>query len=214
MHLLHVSAFYDEGTCLLVPKACEGFKLAKKGSIVSQKDFLTQETSKRNSSEKMDNNANKSFASLVKVAEVQTQTANDIATQTDVKFCQSRIFSRLEELSGITYQRGPSGTWDIPPLSLESLGQDDDIGQVDDISLPSKIRGMSEISLHETTSSIKTETGTEISISTRDVTCSFNKDLALEVSTLKITLQQYLLIDILFHLGPLLFIIIIIIIMS
>ncbi|XP_033226726.1 uncharacterized protein LOC117179148 [Belonocnema kinseyi] len=177
-------AFYGEGTCLLVPKACDGFKAAKKDRIASQKDVLSQVTSKRNSFEKMDNNVNKSFKSLVKVAEVQTQTANDIATQTDLQFCKSKILSRLEELSGITYQRGPSSTWDIPRLSLESLGQEEDIGQVDDISLTSKIRGMSEISLHETTSSIKTETGTEISISTRDVTCSFNKDLELEMAQL------------------------------
>ena len=154
----------------------------KKSSIVTHQNILSQETSVRNAPEKMDDNANKRFKSLVKVSEVQTQTANDIATQTDVKFSQSRILNRLEELSGITYQRGPPSSWDIPRLSLESLAPDDDFGQVDDISLTSKMRGMSEISLHETTSSIKTETGTEISISTRDVTCSFNKDLALEVS--------------------------------
>ena len=178
----HLSVSHDADDSFVDKRPCEGSKLTKKGNVVDQEDVPSHRTSVRNSSETADDNSHKKIKPLVKVAEVQTQTANDIATQTDVNFSQSNMLTRLEELSGITYQRGPIRTWDIPRLSLESLDQGDDFGHVDDISLSSKMRAMSEISLHETTSSIKTETGTEISISTRDVTCSFNKDLALEVS--------------------------------
>lgn len=136
----------------------------------------------RNLIEKIDNNVDNKLKLIVKMAEVQTQTANDIATQTDINFYQSKMLKKLKELSGITYERGSVSEKDIPQFSLESLDQDKDFVQLDDISLTNRMKAMSEISLHETTSSIKTESGTEISISTRDVTCSFNKDLALEVS--------------------------------
>lgn len=66
--------------------------------------------------------------------------------------------------------------------SLNLGGGYENATRLDDISLSKKVRTMSEISLHETTSSIRTESGTEISISLRDVTCSFNKNLDLEVS--------------------------------
>lgn len=126
------------------------------------------------------NDANKTNIqkSSVKVVAVQTQTANDIATQTDTMFCQrgvntSLIFSRISN--------------DSNEISLSSMNSDDkyeDMDRVEEISLPGKMRTLSEISLHETTSSIKTETGTEISISTRDITCAFNKYLDLEVKFL------------------------------
>lgn len=142
-----------------------------------------EENLTKNLSDKIDSNyVDNNLKLIVKMAEVQTQTANDIATQTDINFYQSRMLKKLEELSGITYERGAVSARDIPQFSLESLDRDKDFGQLDNISLASRMQTMSEISLHETTSSIKTESGTEISISTRDVTCSFNKDLALEVS--------------------------------
>ncbi|XP_015117314.1 centrosome-associated protein 350 [Diachasma alloeum] len=99
--------------------------------------------------------------------EVQTQTVNDIATQTETD--PSKTYP------GITYNRGS-----LCDLNIDSLN---DLEKLE-VSLPSQIRAMSEISLHETTSSIKTETGTEISISTRDVTCSFNKYLDHEMAQL------------------------------
>lgn len=124
----------------------------------------------------VDDNKIRSLKSSVKVVEVQTQTANDIATQTDTMHCQrgvntSLIFSRISNNSN--------------DISLSSINSDDkceEMDRVEDISLPGKMRTLSEISLHETTSSIKTETGTEISISTRDITCAFNKYLDLEVN--------------------------------
>lgn len=118
---------------------------------------------------------------LVKVAEVQTQTVNDIATQTysNISADERNMQNRLSENE--TYESF-SRENKIPQLSLESVEQFEDLDQVEEISLPSRIRTMSEISLHETTSSIKTETGTEISISTRGVTCSFNQYIGSEVS--------------------------------
>lgn len=110
----------------------------------------------------------------VKVAEVQTQTANDIATQTETMLCQRGISNSLSFRDSIDLN-------EVFNTSLDSEDRFEGMDRVEDISLPSKMRAMSEISLHETTSSIKTETGTEISISTRDVTCSFNKYLDLEV---------------------------------
>ena len=86
------------------------------------------------------------------------------------------VVSRMNE-DFLETAKSRSFLW-IRPNSFE------DLDQIEEISLPSKLRSMSEISLHETTSSIRTETGTEISISTRDVTCSFNKYLDLEVSVM------------------------------
>ncbi|XP_043480307.1 centrosome-associated protein 350-like isoform X2 [Leptopilina heterotoma] len=158
-------------------------KITTKGSTVLKKSL--EENLTKNLSDKIDSNyVDNNLKLIVKMAEVQTQTANDIATQTDINFYQSRMLKKLEELSGITYERGVVSARDIPEFSLESLDRDKDFGQLDDISLASRMKTMSEISLHETTSSIKTESGTEISISTRDVTCSFNKDLALEMAQL------------------------------
>lgn len=84
-------------------------------------------------------------------------------------------------MPGITYSRGSPPVEEIPQLSLESFDKFEDFDQIENVSVPSRLHTMSEISLHETTSSIRTETGTEISISTRDVTCSFNKYLDSEV---------------------------------
>lgn len=110
----------------------------------------------------------------LEVAEVQTQTANDIATQTDVLDIHKNGSSKMCEIvHGLS----------LPQFSVNPSNHlSGDFNHLDDLSLPNKIRTMSEISLHETTSSIKTETGTEISISTRDVTCSFNKYLDSEVN--------------------------------
>ncbi|XP_024940681.1 centrosome-associated protein 350 isoform X2 [Cephus cinctus] len=149
--------------------------------------------------EEFDETLKKQSKSLVKVVEVQTQTVNDIATQTDVHFRRHNLPDRFREFSGITYERGPSIPCEIPHLSLESLDQVEELDQIEDVSLPSKLRTMSEISMHETTSSIKTETGTEISISTRGVTCSFNKYLDLEMAQLiKDEKQRYDKIEMLF----------------
>lgn len=146
----------------------------------NQEDTQT-ESRKFNTRQKLDS---KDGRSDVKVAEVQTQTANDIATQTETRTARHTVAERLKQYPGITYERGGSANCDIPELSLGSFDQFEDLDHIEDISLPSKMRTMSEISLHETTSSIKTETGTEISISTRDVTCSFNKYLDLEMAQL------------------------------
>ncbi|XP_011877311.1 PREDICTED: centrosome-associated protein 350-like isoform X2 [Vollenhovia emeryi] len=105
---------------------------------------------------------------VVKVAEVQTQTVNDIATQTDISADERNAKNRLSENAYEILREN-----EIPQLSLDSAEQFEDLDQIEEISLPSRIRTMSEISLHETTSSIKTETGTEISISTRGMTCSY-----------------------------------------
>lgn len=118
---------------------------------------------------------------VVKVAEVQTQTVNDIATQTDISADERNAQNRLSEIRENAYEPFLREN-EIPQLSLDSAEQFEDLDQIEEISLPSRIRTMSEISLHETTSSIKTETGTEISISTRGVTCSFNQYIGSEVS--------------------------------
>lgn len=118
---------------------------------------------------------------VVKVAEVQTQTVNDIATQTDISADERNVQNRLSEIRENAYEPFSKEN-EIPQLSLDSAEQFEDLDRIEEISLPSRIRTMSEISLHETTSSIKTETGTEISISTRGVTCSFNQYIGSEVS--------------------------------
>lgn len=102
------------------------------------------------------------------VAEVQTQTVNDMATQTDPN--SSLLLKTRNFLDCASFVNNNSSDG---PMELQ---------QMDDASPRSNMRAMSEISLHETTSSIKTETGTEISISTRGLTCSFNKFLDLEVN--------------------------------
>lgn len=118
--------------------------------------------------------------------EVQTQTVNDMATQTDTYIDKRKVQNRFAEIHGSVYERSFLGESENAQLTLDSTEQFKDIGQLEEVS-QSRIRTMSEISLHETTSSIKTETGTEISISTRDLTCSykskeFNKYLGLEVN--------------------------------
>lgn len=119
---------------------------------------------------------------VVKVAEVQTQTVNDIATQTNISANKQNAQDKLLEIIEKMYEQSSSVENDIPQQSLNSIEQFENLDQIEDISVPSRIRTMSEISLHETTSSIKTETGTEISISTRDVTFSINQYLDLEVT--------------------------------
>ncbi|KAG5344208.1 CE350 protein, partial [Acromyrmex heyeri] len=121
----------------------------------------------------------------VKVVEVQTQTVNDIATQTDISADERNAQNRLTEI------RDRENVYEsflrenkVPQLSLDSAEQFEDLDQIEQASVPSRIRTMSEISLHETTSSIKTETGTEISISTRGVTCSFNQYIGSEIARL------------------------------
>ncbi|XP_026669857.1 centrosome-associated protein 350-like isoform X3 [Ceratina calcarata] len=142
---------------------------------------------------------NKIVKPTVKAVEVQTQTVNDMATQTDIRPTRRNVQSRCSEVCGVSYERGFAGDSEVPQLSLDSVEQFEDLDQVEEISLPSKLRTMSEISLHETTSSIRTETGTEISISTRDVTCSFNKYLDLEIAQLiKDEKQRYDKIEMLF----------------
>ncbi|KAG7203515.1 hypothetical protein KM043_013569 [Ampulex compressa] len=121
---------------------------------------------------------------VIQVVEVQTQTVNDIATQTDIYSIQDAIQNKCSKTCGITREQASAEESEMLQLSLDSAEQFEDLDQIDEISLPSKIRTLSEISLHETTSSIRTETGTEISISTRDVTCSFNKYLDLEIAQL------------------------------
>ncbi|KAL6264708.1 hypothetical protein P5V15_004807 [Pogonomyrmex californicus] len=119
---------------------------------------------------------------MIKVAEVQTQTVNDIATQTDISADERHAENRLSEICENAYE---PFVREVPQyMTLNSAEQFKDLDQVEELSLPSRIRTMSEISLHETTSSIKTETGTEISISTRDITCSFNQYIGSELSRL------------------------------
>lgn len=127
---------------------------------------------------------NKAMVKKTKVAEVQTQTVNDIATQTDISADERNAQNRLSEIRETAYESFLKEN-EVPQLSLDSAEQfEKDLDQIEEISLPSRIRTMSEISLHETTSSIKTETGTEISISTRGVTCSFNQYIGSEVISL------------------------------
>lgn len=118
---------------------------------------------------------------VIKVAEVQTQTVNDIATQTNISADKQNKQNNSPEMIEKLYEVSSSMENDIAEHSLNSIEQFENLDQIEDISVPSKIKTMSEISLHETTSSIKTETGTEISISTRDVTFSINQYLDLEV---------------------------------
>lgn len=131
----------------------------------------------------------KKFNKAIKVAEVQTQTVNDMATQTDTSCVDKRnaqnVLSKIHE-DPYVGRSFVGKNEEVPQLSLDSAEQFEGLDQIEEISLP-RIGTMSEISLHETTSSIKTETGTEISISTRDITCSFmskefNKYLNLEVN--------------------------------
>lgn len=89
-----------------------------------------------------------------------------MATQTDNTFCNLGIKN-----FNVSSQQ----------LSLNSENRYEDMDRVEEISLPRKFRTMSEISLHETTSSKKTETNTEINISAQVVICSFNKYMAFEV---------------------------------
>lgn len=121
---------------------------------------------------------------VIKVAEVQTQTVNDMATQTDTYVDKRNAQNKLSDIR--MYEQSFLGENECPHLSLDSVEQLEDLDQIEGISVPSRIT-MSEISLHETTSSIKTETGNEISISTRDLTClvknkEFKKYLQLHVS--------------------------------
>ncbi|KYM91131.1 hypothetical protein ALC53_01543 [Atta colombica] len=121
----------------------------------------------------------------VKVAEVQTQTVNDIATQTDISADERNAQNRLIEIRDRENVYEPFLRENkVPQLFLDSAEQFEDLDQIEQASVPSRIRTMSEISLHETTSSIKTETGTEISISTRGVTCSFNQYIGSEIARL------------------------------
>ena len=159
----------------------------KKQSVSLQTDYKDIESSniESESFDSKEDDRNKIQKTTVKVVEVQTQTANDIATQTEMMLCQRGVNTSLE------YSRISIDPDDIPHLSLNSEDRYENMDRVENISLPSKIRTMSEISLHETTSSIKTETGTEISISTRDVTCSFNKYLDLEVCFIFFLIKKY-----------------------
>ncbi|XP_012527391.1 centrosome-associated protein 350 isoform X2 [Monomorium pharaonis] len=127
-------------------------------------------------------NCEKFNKAIIKKAEVQTQTVNDIATQTyiaDISADEQNAQNRLSE-TGESFLREN----EVPQLSLDSAEQFEDLDQIEEMSLPSRIRTMSEISLHETTSSIKTETGTEISISTRGVTCTFTQYIGSEIARL------------------------------
>ncbi|XP_015433454.1 PREDICTED: centrosome-associated protein 350-like [Dufourea novaeangliae] len=144
-------------------------------------------------------NSNKINKPAVKAVEVQTQTVNDMATQTEIRSTRRNVQSRCSEICGIPYEREFVRESEVPQLSLDSAELFEDLDQIEEISLPSKLRTMSEISLHETTSSIRTETGTEISISTRDITCSFNKYLDLQIAQLiKDEKQRYDKIEMLF----------------
>ncbi|CAK9805451.1 Centrosome-associated protein 350 [Anthophora plagiata] len=146
-------------------------------------NYTVQHTTSQTMANEFDS-LNKITKPAVKAVEVQTQTVNDMATQTDIRSTRRNVQSRCSEICGIPYERGFVGDSEVPHLSLDSVEQFEDLDQIEEISLPSKLRTMSEISLHETTSSIRTETGTEISISTRDVTCSFNQYLDLEIAQL------------------------------
>ncbi|KOX80101.1 hypothetical protein WN51_09005 [Melipona quadrifasciata] len=154
--------------------------------VVTDKVFPTQKvhhiTSQTVASEF--DNVTKVIKPIVKAVEVQTQTMNDMATQTDIRSTRRNVQNRCSEIYGISYEQEFVGDNEIPHLSLDSVEQFGDLDQIEEISLSSKLRTMSEISLHETTSSIRTETGTEISISTRDIICSFNKYLDLEIAQL------------------------------
>lgn len=133
---------------------------------------------------------------VIKVAEVQTQTVNDMATQTDTYVDKRNAQNKLSNIR--MYERSSLGENEY--LSLNSTEQIQDLDQIEGISVQNtqdinRIT-MSEISLHETTSSIKTETGNEISISTRDLMCSiknkeFKKYLQCSVSILYYVYSVY-----------------------
>ncbi|KAK2584435.1 hypothetical protein KPH14_006815 [Odynerus spinipes] len=164
-------------------------------SFIDQQVFIKKEEMDEHNS-----NLRKRVKSVIEVAEVQTQTVNDIGTQTDICPGRHSLSNRFLEIHESTHgQEASIEDCEVPLLFLGSKDQFEDLDQLEDFSLPSKVRTMSEISLHETTSSIKTETGTEISISTRDVTCSFNKYLDLEIAQLiKDEKQRYDKIEMLF----------------
>ncbi|XP_046838329.1 uncharacterized protein PF11_0213-like isoform X1 [Vespa crabro] len=164
-------------------------------SFIDEQSFM-----KKEETDEQNNNLRKRTKSVIEVAEVQTQTVNDIGTQTDIYPGRRNLSNRFLEIHENAHGQELSlEDCEIPLLSLGSRDQFEDLDQLEDLSLPSKVRTMSEISLHETTSSIKTETGTEISISTRDVTCSFNKYLDLEIAQLiKDEKQRYDKIEMLF----------------
>lgn len=125
--------------------------------------------------------SNKTYGKLNKaVAEIQTQTVNDMATQTDLSLNERNAENKLSKIREKVYEQLLAGN-QVSQLSLDSKYET--LDQVeDDISLPKIKNVMSEFSiLHETTSSKKTETGTEIV--SRDVTCSF--------AELSIENQQY-----------------------
>ncbi|EFN78719.1 golgin subfamily B member 1 [Harpegnathos saltator] len=140
-------------------------------------------------------------AKIIKVAEVQTQTVNDIATQTDTYVGKRNAQNKLSDIP--MYERSSLGENERPHLSLDSADQFEDLDQVEGTSVTNRIT-MSEISVHETTSSIKTETGNEISISTRDLTClirnkEFKKYLQLHLAQLiKDEKQRYDRLEMLF----------------
>ena len=163
----------------------------------SDRDFLCSDFKKLESESKgtrIQESTTKIQKVIVKVAEAQTQTANDMATQTDINYRKSSIETKNIEDHSILSRtmQTSSDTNGIPQSSFNSEDKYESIDQFED-SIPNKMRSVSEISLHETTSSIKTETGTEISISTRGVTCSFNKFLDLEVSKFSILFINYLI---------------------
>lgn len=159
-------------------------------TFIDEQSFM-----KKEDTDEQNNNLRKRTKSVIEVAEVQTQTVNDIGTQTDIYPGRRNLSNRFLEIHENAHGQELSlEDCEIPLLSLGSRDQFEDLDQLEDLSLPSKVRTMSEISLHETTSSIKTETGTEISISTRDVTCSFNKYLDLEVRSCSFFIFKYIYI--------------------
>ncbi|XP_058792180.1 centrosome-associated protein 350-like [Phymastichus coffea] len=104
--------------------------------------------------------------------------ADDTVIQTETISHQHEADCRL------VFSEQCTGPKETLHFSLDSGGKSEDATKLDDFSFSKQMRTLSEISLHETTSSIRTETGTEISISLRDVTCSFNKNLDLEMAQL------------------------------
>ncbi|XP_024881871.1 centrosome-associated protein 350-like isoform X1 [Temnothorax curvispinosus] len=146
-------------------------------------DYVEKKANQGNVDEGYGFNCGKFNKAVVKVAEVQTQTVNDIATQTDISANERNVQNRLSEMRENPYEPFLRRN-EMSQLPVSSAIQFEDLDQIEEMSRPSRMRTMSEISLHETTSSIKTETGTEISISTRDVTCSFNKVIDSQIARL------------------------------
>lgn len=168
------------------------FDYVKKDIVKMRKSNICEEThfareyhvTNQGNIDESGENPGKLHKTTVKVAEVQTQTVNDMATQTDAYMDKRNMQSALSEIHGSTYGRSFVRKNEVPQISLDSVEQFENLDQIDEMSLP-RIGTMSEISLHETTSSIRTETGTEISISTRDITFKsrdFSKYLNLEVN--------------------------------